>query len=105
VDNIFTHRQDGSVTLVTFTTESLMSATEMDRISAALTAIVEAGGPQFLLDCTKLRYLSSQAIGMLLGIRKKVAAIPGGKLVLRGVGPQLMELLKITNLNRVFTIE
>jgi anti-anti-sigma factor len=105
VDDIFTHRQDGPVTVITFTTESLMSATEMDRISAGLTAVVEGGGPRFLLDCTKLRYLSSQAIGMLLGIRKKVGAIKGGKLVLRGVGPQLMELLKITNLHRMFTME
>lgn len=105
MDSVFTERQDGPVTVITFTTESLMSATEMDRISDALGRAVDGGGPKYLLDCTKLRYLSSQAIGMLLGIRKKVAAKPGGKLVLRGVGPQLMELLKITSLHRVFTIE
>jgi len=105
LDEIFTHRQDGAVTVITFTTESLMSATEMDRIGGALNAVVEEGGPGVVLDCTKLKYLSSQAIGMLLGLRKKVLAIKGGKLVLRGVGKQLLELLKITNLNRMFTIE
>jgi anti-anti-sigma factor len=105
VDEIFTNRQDGSVTVITFTTESLMNATEMERIGAALSSVVESGGPGFVLDCAKLRYMSSQAIGMFLSLRKKVLAVKGGKLVLRGVGPQLMELLKITSLHRVFTIE
>ena len=105
MEDIFTHRQDGSVTVITFTTESLMSGTEMERIGGALEAVVDEGGPSFILDCTKLRYLSSQAIGMLLGVRRKVVAKKGGKLVLKGVGKQLLELLKISNLHRLFTIE
>jgi len=105
VEDIFTHRHDGSVTVLTFTTESLMSGPEMERIGSSLESVVDGGGPGFILDCTKLRYLSSQAIGMLLGVRRKVVAKKGGKLLLRGVGKQLLELLKISNLHRLFTIE
>ena len=105
MDDIFTQRQDGSVTVITFTTESLMSGTEMERIGSSLEAVVDQGGPAVVLDCTKLRYLSSQAIGMLLGVRRKVVSKKGGKLVLKGVGKQLLELLKISNLHRLFTIE
>ena len=105
MEDIFTQRKDGAITVITFTTESLMSGTEMERIGAALESVVDAGGPGVVLDCTKLRYLSSQAIGMLLGVRRKVVAKKGGKLVLKGVGKQLLELLKISNLHRLFTIE
>ena len=105
MEDIFTHHQNGSVTVITFTTESLMSGPEMERIGSSLEAVVDQGGPGYILDCTKLRYLSSQAIGILLGVRRKVVAKKGGKLVLKGVGKQLLELLKISNLHRLFTIE
>ncbi len=105
MEPFFTERQDGTVTVITFTTESLMNSGELERIGDGLGRAVEAGGPGLLLDCTRVRYLSSQAIGMLLGLRKKVTQKGGGKLVLRGVGPQLMELLRIASLHRVFTIE
>lgn len=105
MEDIFTHRQDGPVTVIAFTTESLMSGPEMERIGSALESVVDEGGPGFVLDCSKLRYLSSQAIGMLLGVRRKVISKKGGKLVLKGVGKQLLELLKISNLHRLFTIE
>jgi anti-anti-sigma regulatory factor len=41
---------------------------------------------------------------MVVGLHKKVAKVPGGRLVLCGVGPQLMQLLKITRLDRLLKV-
>ena len=105
MEPFFSERLVGPVMLVTFETESLMTSTDLERISQGLYRLVdEDHHKELLLDFAKVRYLSSQAIGILLTLHKKTKAA-GGKLVLRGVGPQLMELLKLTKLNRVFTIQ
>jgi anti-sigma B factor antagonist len=57
-----------------------------------------------VLDFERVQYLSSQAIGILLGMQKRLAALKNGRLVLCGVGPRLMELLRITRLDRVLTV-
>ena len=104
MEPFFTERQDGTTTIVVFQTESLMNHLELERIGQGLSALVDEGRRhQLLLDFTKVRYLSSQAIGVLLSLHKKIAQVRGS-LVLCGVGPELMDLLRITRLNRMFTI-
>ena len=60
---------------------------------------------KLVLDFEKVQYLSSQAIGIILTLNKKLAALKYSKLVLCGVGPKLMELLKITRLDRILTVK
>lgn len=105
VDEFFTSSRNGPVTVITFTTESLLSGPDIERAGAAIDAVIEEDGASFVLDCAKLNYLSSQAIGMLVTIRKRVMSKQGGKLVLRNVRPVLMELLRITRLNKLFVVE
>ena len=42
---------------------------------------------------------------MLLGMQKKLASLKNSRLILCGVGPRLMELLRITRLDRVLTVK
>lgn len=60
---------------------------------------------QMIMDFEKVQYLSSQAIGIVLNVNKKLGALKNSKLVLCGVGPRLMELVRITRLDRVLTIK
>jgi len=104
MEPFFTEEQDGALTIITFQTESLMSGSDLERITARLQDIVdELDPPRVALDFAKVRYLSSQAIGMLIGLKKRCDA-GHGTLVLNGVGPTLLQLLKLTNLHRMFTI-
>jgi anti-anti-sigma factor len=104
MEPFFTEDQHGKLMVIAFQTESLMSGSDLERISARLTDIVNGlNPPQVALDFSKVRYLSSQAIGMLIGLKKRCDACKG-TLMLTGVGPKLMELLKLTNLHRMFTI-
>ena len=58
-----------------------------------------------VLDFEHVDYLSSQAIGMVLTVHKKLAKLKHTSLVLCGVGPKLMELLKITRLDKVLKVK
>ena len=60
---------------------------------------------KLLLDFERVQYLSSQAIGIILTLNKKLSSLKYNKLVLCGVGAKLMELLKITRLDRILTIK
>ena len=91
--------------VVEFQTSSLTNASELERLSTALDILAgEQANGHILLDFTRVEYLSSQAIGMVVGLHKKVSGVAGGKLVLCGVGPQLMQLLKITRLDRLLKV-
>jgi anti-sigma B factor antagonist len=108
MDDFYTVRQSGKHTVVDFQTPSLMNPQDLERIGSSLFRIIdEEKRDRLVLDFTKVKYLSSQAIGIILTLNKKLsgASAGGDKLVLCGVGPQLLQLLKITRLDRILTIK
>ena len=93
-------------TVVEFRTPSLMDSVLLEEIGKELYRLVEAEDRRKLvLDFEKVQFLSSQAIGIILNLNKKLAALKHSKLVLCGVGPKLQELLKITHLDRILTVK
>jgi len=108
MDDFYTARQSGKHTVVEFQTPSLMNPQDLERIGSQLFRMVEEEKrTHVVLDFGKVKYLSSQAIGIILTLNKKLTggAAGGDGLVLCGVGPQLMQLLKITRLDRILTIK
>lgn len=105
MDHLFVTTQSGPMTVVEFKTASLMNPAELERLSTALYRLVdEEGSNQILLDFTSVKYLSSQAIGIIITLNKKATQQPGGRLVLCGVNESLLKLLKITRLDRILKI-
>ena len=105
MDEFYTLDKLGEFTVVCFQTPTLMNANELERIAAALdTLVAEDEVSKLLLDFTRVQYLSSQAIGIVLSLNKKLGQVEAGKLALCGVGPQLAQLLKLTRLDRILTI-
>ena len=93
-------------TIVQFRNASLMDQIELEQIGQSLYRLVDAEDHRkIVLDFEKVQYLSSQAIGIVLTMNKKLGALKNSKLVLCGVGPRLQELLKITRLDRLLTIK
>src|SRR4051812_14224838 len=93
-------------TIVEFKNPSLMDPLELETIGQELYKLVdEQDKRKIVLDFEKVQYLSSQAIGIVLTMNKKLSALKTSKLVLCGVGPKLMELIKITRLDRILTIK
>lgn len=101
-----TIQQYEEATLVEFTTPSLMDPMELEQMASALYKLAdELDKKQIVLDFEKVEYLASQAIGILVALNKKMSAMKKGQLVLCGVGARLMELLRITRLDRVLSIK
>ena len=101
----FSERQDRQFTVVEFQTESLMNARDLEQIGGALYRLVDDNHrKQVVLDLSRVRFVSSQAVGILVTMNKKLSNVAGGKLVLCGVGPDIMKLLKITRLDRLLAI-
>ncbi len=93
-------------TVVEFRTASLMDAVVLENLGQAIYRLVDVEDRrQLILDFEQVKFLSSQAIGIILTVKKKLDKLPHGILVLCGVGPTLMQLIKITQLDRVLTIK
>ncbi len=93
-------------TVVEFKTGSLMEVSMLEAVGSAIYRLVdEEDRRKIILDFTEVQYISSQAIGILLKLKKKIDALPHSALILCGVGPKLMELLKIIQLHKVLTIK
>lgn len=102
----FNVQQISDNTVVEFTSPSLMDPIELEQIAQQLYKLIdEQDKRRIILDFEKVQYLSSQAIGILLAMQKKLSALKKSNLILCGVGARLMELLRITRLDKVLTIK
>ena len=102
----FTVQQIEKYTVIEFANPSLIDPVELEKISQSLYRLIdEEDKRKIILDFERVQFLSSQAIGIILTMNKKLMPLKNSKLVLCGVGPKLMELLKITRLDRLLTIK
>ncbi len=93
-------------TVIEFRTPSLMDPPILENIAAAIYRLVDVEDKrQIVLDFEHVQYISSQALGIIMALRKKLSALPHSSFVLCGVGPKLMELIKITRLDKVLKIK
>ena len=106
MDDIYKLREYGKHSVVAFQTNTLVNAIEVDRLRVDLIRLVEQEKRALLvLDFRRVQFFSSQVIGIILTLHKRLAALPGGRLTLCGVAPQLLELLKISRLDRILTVK
>lgn len=56
------------------------------------------------LDCTAVNYIASSGLRLFLQLVKK-ARSAGKKVTIRGVQPSVMEILKVTHFDQMFTFE
>ncbi len=68
-----------------------------------LLATVGDGNGQYLVDCSKLSYISSSGLRVFLMGLKKVKS-GGGKLVLAALQESIAEIFEIAGFSKLFTI-
>ena len=106
MSSAFIVQQVENFTVVEFQIQSLMDPVELDKIGAGLYRLVdEEDRRRIILDFEKVKYISSQAIGIVMALRKKMAALKHSKLVLCSVNAPLQQLLKITGLDKLLTVK
>lgn len=93
-------------TVIEFTTPSLMDPIILEHTAQALYRLIDVEDRRtIILDFSRVQYISSQAIGIVLTMNKKLGSLNRSKFVLCGVGEKLMQLIKITRLDRLLTIK
>jgi len=102
----FTVQQVENFTVIEFQTKSLMDPIELEQIGKELYRLIdEEDRRRIILDFEKVQYISSQAIGIIMAMRKRLASLKHTKLVLCSVNAPLQQLLKITGLDKLLTVK
>ncbi len=92
-------------TVVEFQVPSLTDAAELEAIGRSLYDLVDKEDRRrIVLDMDRVQFVSSQFVGVVMVLHKKLSTRPNGLLVLCNLGASLRELLKITRLDRVLTV-
>ena len=103
-DELFSSRSVDGVKVLAFQQTHMLDAATIDRVSASLKETIETSPEtKFLFDFDRVGYLSSNALGMLIGLQRRIAQRKG-RLKLAGIHPEVMEVFRITKLDTVFDI-
>ncbi|PCJ63295.1 MAG: anti-anti-sigma factor [Planctomycetota bacterium] len=102
--NLLVSNQDG-VTVVSFVHSKLLDETNIHELGANLLKLIDIDpNIKMVINFDSVEYLSSAVLGKLMAIHKKVS-VGKGKVVLCGIVPNVLEVFKITKLDKLFNIE
>ena len=73
------------------------------QIAETIDPLLQHADQSIILDCEKMPFISSSGLRIFLKIRKEVAS-KGGKMYLRHVCPDVMQVFKMTKLDDIFEI-
>ena len=90
---------------IEFVNSEILDESNITSIRDELRALIEQSGkrPRLLLSFSNVKHLSSAALGMLIDANSR-AKDRKGKLKLCAISPQILEVFKITKLDKVFDI-
>ncbi|UCC22002.1 MAG: STAS domain-containing protein [Planctomycetota bacterium] len=91
-------------TIITFTDEKILEEKDIQVLGESIMSVIEqAERINLILDFSKVRFLSSAVLGLLIRVSKRVYECDG-QLRLCNIDPKIHEIFKITRLNRIFDI-
>ena len=92
------------VTVARLLEKKILDEANIEALGQELFALVDKDGrKKIILDFTQVEYLSSAALGKLITMHKKTATAKG-KLVLCKIQKDILDVFKITQLNKVLTL-
>jgi anti-anti-sigma factor len=90
------------VTVVGFQNISVLDSANIESLGKSLLELIEKQDVRKLvLEFTAVRFMSSQALGVLLQLKRAMDPVKG-KIVIAGIRPELHKVFKITNLHKMF---
>jgi anti-anti-sigma factor len=94
----------GDITVVNLIDRKILDEKNLEIIESQLFSLVdESGRRQILVSFINVEYISSQGLGVLIRLQKKLQSV-GGKLSLCDINPVIHEVFEITALNKFFAI-
>ena len=81
-----------------------LDAKIVSEMTEELTRLAYTDGPlEIRIDCDRVEWIGSAAVGLLIGLHKQVGGA-AGRLVLVNVHPQVGDVLRLTRLDHVLEI-
>lgn len=80
-----------------------LDASNSDEFLSKVDAIIDGGVRKLVLDCEKLRYISSYGLGVLIRLHKRLKS-RGGDVKIAAVSGPVADVLRLTRLDRVFNL-
>lgn len=80
-----------------------ISTSESQVVSETLQRLVSEGATKIVVDMKNVDIITSDGLGALIRARKSAAEI-GGKLVLSGVRGNILDVFKMTRLDKIFSL-
>jgi anti-sigma B factor antagonist len=103
-DEYFATKVLEDVLVVIFRQPQILDAITIERMTARLKGLLDTAEQKHLVfDFSRVSYLSSSALGMLIGLHRR-ALQAGRQLKLCGIHEEIMEVFRITKLHTVFDI-
>lgn len=94
----------GPVAVATLTDEKILDETQLQGLEGSFMPLIEQNPKiQLVIDFSNVKFLTSSVLGLLIRISKKVYE-NDGKLRLCSINPKIMEIFRITRLDKIFEI-
>ncbi|HVS73411.1 MAG TPA: STAS domain-containing protein [Phycisphaerae bacterium] len=91
------------VTVVSFQNVAVLDSANIETLGKNLLELAEKQDHRkLILEFSAVRFMSSQALGVLLQLKKALDPV-GGRVLIAGIRPELYKVFKITNLHKLFT--
>jgi len=94
----------GDWTVLRITEPSLMDVAVIEQLNEQVEAQLSAGRRKLVLDFKHVQYISSSMVGVLVATNQSVKKAKG-QLILCALNERLLELLKLTRLDKMFKVE
>ena len=93
---------EAGAAVVVFKSSSVSEVDVITTASKQIKAFIDENKPnKMVFDFERVKFFSSQVLGLLLDIRAKLQPF-NGEVVISSINPQLHRVFKITNLDKVF---
>jgi anti-anti-sigma factor len=93
---------ESDATIVAFKSATICNVSEIEGASTEIRGFIEQHSPKkIVFDFGGVKFFSSQVLGLLLDIRKKMEPY-AGEIVISSIDPQLHRIFRITCLDRIF---
>lgn len=94
----------GAVIVATLTDEKILDDIQIQALEGSMMPLIEQNEAiQLVIDFSNVKFLTSSALGLLIRISKKIYE-KGGKLRLCAIDAKIMEVFRITRLDKIFEI-
>ena len=92
------------VTQVAFKDRNILEESAIAQLNEEISRLIGATpNPKLMLTFRTVEHMSSAALGMLIDLHNRVRA-KGGQFRLAAIRPDVLEVFKITGLNKMFSI-